>query len=398
MSNTPNAPAKYDIRKNPVYQVDCLTQKKGKRFASTKRRVRWRFGFSNRDAIERGLTGTDCRGAEHEVVFVWSLTSGKQLILADGHEVHWAKSPKHKGKFEFTWNMNGNHEMKVVAHASLFSRRKNAENSDQFDLLIDGLSFWNMPKMFELGTKRSALSENVISTNKMSPTSSMDMSAFHIQHQQHQQQQQQQMKQAPNKQSEFAWNDNNTPNTTGTTPSTTSYSFAWNDTPATPRNSVSTAHAVATPNGSRNGSPESSVRSAFDDLNLNPNVRQALEGLVDLDGDTSSVCSATSSLGGYESAGGSVAGSIHTPRVYHQPAQPSMLYMPPTMVPFQQQSHHGSMSSLNSFGSYHSNTAPPPAPPQQQQQQQHQGFRPLGSAPQYGSMTSLNSFGNASWR
>ena len=207
MSNNPNAPAKYDIRKNPVYQVDCLTQNKGKRFAATKRRVRWRFGFSNRDAIERGLTGTDCRGAEHEVVFVWSLTSGKQLILADGHEVHWSKSPKHKGKFEFTWNMNGNHEMKVVAHASLFSRRKNAENSDQFDLLIDGLSFWNMPKMFELGTKRSALRENATSINKMSPTSSMDMSAFQIQHRQQQQQQQQQMKQAPNKQYEFAWND-----------------------------------------------------------------------------------------------------------------------------------------------------------------------------------------------
>ena len=75
-----------------AYQIDCQTTKKGKMFAGTKRRICWKFGFSNSEATEQGFSGNDCRGEEHEVVFVWSLTSGKKFVLADGHEVHWSKS------------------------------------------------------------------------------------------------------------------------------------------------------------------------------------------------------------------------------------------------------------------------------------------------------------------
>ena len=480
MPNDPNAPAKFDIRKNPVYQIDCLTQNKGKRFAATKRRVRWRFGFSNLDAIESGCTGMSCRGAEHEVVFVWSLTSGKQLILADGHEVHWAKS-SNREKFEFTWNMNGNHEMKVIAHASLLNMK--SENCNQFDLLIDGLSFWNFPKIFQLGNKNKrsggsggragansrALQEiqqqqqhpysrsvsvpdllvnhysvpskasantnsnTTTTTTARSPTSSMDMSVFDAPPQQ-QEQQQQKKQQKQQKQYEFSWNDGGSPPPSRTTRSSAShnYNFAWNDSPATPRTSFNEnafkgypIQAIATPDVSRSASPivggfDSSsplLLNSLESLSLgggggggggvvvDHEVQKALESLVDLDScnDTASACSTTSSIGGNS--------TLSTPRMYQQQQtshqqQHGLLYLPPTMhqqqqqqvqqqqpapSSFQHQSHHGSMSSLNSYGSYHSYT------PQQTQQQNHPSFHSLASAPQYGSMNSLASFGNASW-
>jgi len=166
-----NANANANANGTPVaYQIDCQTTKKGKRFAGTKRRICWKFGFSNRDAVDKGLSGIDCRGEEHEVVFVWSLTSGKKFVLADGHEVHWSKQSPFSDKFECTWqsqNMAGvRRELTVVAHASssLFEKKKKNDNASiavdssfrQFDLLIDGVSFSEMPKMFQLGLTKSA--------------------------------------------------------------------------------------------------------------------------------------------------------------------------------------------------------------------------------------------------
>jgi hypothetical protein len=200
-------------RNTPVvaYQIDCETTKKGKMFAGTKRRICWKFGFSNSEATEKGLSGNDCRGEEHEVVFVWSLTSGKKFVLADGHEVHWSKSnsknikslPFSSDKFECTWESQtagGKHELTVIAYASspLFGKnntnsvdgRNNNNNSGtsssfrQFDLLIDGISFSEMPKMFQLGINKN-MNVNDVKNNhqaqqRRSVPSSMPMSTSHI--------------------------------------------------------------------------------------------------------------------------------------------------------------------------------------------------------------------------
>jgi len=152
-------------------------------FAGTKRRICWKFGFPNRDAIDKGLSGNECRGEEHEVVFVWSRTSGKKFVLADGHEVHWSKnkSPFSSDKFESKWEMAGGHILTVVAHSScplLFEKRKNNSSNNnsntddgsndngnsfrQFDLSIDGISFSKMPKMFQLGLTKNAKNQRMM--------------------------------------------------------------------------------------------------------------------------------------------------------------------------------------------------------------------------------------------
>lgn len=144
---------KYDLRVNPIYQVDWQNEASGKRVSATKRRVRWRFGFSNRAALDQGLKGPEARGEEHEVVLVWSLTSGKRLVVVDGQEVHFSMGRRADAKFETSWSMFGGHIFQIIAHAAapLF----NEHVFRQFDLIVDGMSFHSFPKIFQLGANNS---------------------------------------------------------------------------------------------------------------------------------------------------------------------------------------------------------------------------------------------------
>lgn len=130
-----------------VYQIDFTAVASGKRIASSKRRIRWRFGFANLDALAAGQTGTDCRGEEHDVTIVWSVTSGKRLVLADGKEVNCTKN--RNGVFDFSWTMKGNHVLKVVAHAQ--PPMSAQPGFRQYDFFVDGQSFFTFPKVFRLG-------------------------------------------------------------------------------------------------------------------------------------------------------------------------------------------------------------------------------------------------------
>lgn len=132
-----------------IYQIDFAAVASGKRIASTKRRVRWRFGFASNEALQQGKTGMECRGDEHDITLVWSITSGKRLVLADGHEVHFSNS--RSGIFDFSWTMKGGHVMKIVAHASPPLSEK--PGFRQYDFFVDGQSFFSFPKMFRMGMK-----------------------------------------------------------------------------------------------------------------------------------------------------------------------------------------------------------------------------------------------------
>eukprot|EP00547_Thalassionema_nitzschioides_P004505 CAMPEP_0194204072 /NCGR_PEP_ID=MMETSP0156-20130528/3694_1 /TAXON_ID=33649 /ORGANISM="Thalassionema nitzschioides, Strain L26-B" /LENGTH=476 /DNA_ID=CAMNT_0038929993 /DNA_START=70 /DNA_END=1500 /DNA_ORIENTATION=- len=140
---------KYDFLCNPVYQVDFLSDAKGKRLGVTKRNVTFRFGFSNADAIADGHKGTNCRGEEHEVVLTWSLASGKREVKFDGSQVHYSKGKRTEMKFECSFTIRGQHTVKLVAHAA--PALKNIPEFRQFDFFLDGLSFFDFPKIYELG-------------------------------------------------------------------------------------------------------------------------------------------------------------------------------------------------------------------------------------------------------
>lgn len=135
----------------PTYQIDFNAIAAGKRVSSSKRKIRWRFGYANQQALDNGMTGTDCRGEEHDVTIVWSITSGKRQISMDGREIHY--STNRAGLLDFSWSTNGNHVVKVICHAA--PPMSAVPEFRQYDLSIDGQSFFTMPKIFQVGIKGS---------------------------------------------------------------------------------------------------------------------------------------------------------------------------------------------------------------------------------------------------
>lgn len=97
--------------------------------------------------MKSGKAGLDCRGEEHEVSVVWSITSGKKQIMVDSKIIHTSMS--RSSVFEYTWNMKGNHIMKLSASAT------SGKDARQYDFYVDGQSFYNMPKVYELGLNGS---------------------------------------------------------------------------------------------------------------------------------------------------------------------------------------------------------------------------------------------------
>ncbi len=124
--------------------------------AASKRIVRFKFGFTNSEALSGGKRGAECQGIEHEVIVTWSLSSGKQAIAFDRHEVFFAVCDSTQTKVSHSWRDENGHTFFVVAHAANLSLRTDTlliPNPDwrQYDLFVDGVSFFHMPKLFEIG-------------------------------------------------------------------------------------------------------------------------------------------------------------------------------------------------------------------------------------------------------
>ena len=110
-----------------------------------------RFGFPNQEALAAGKAGIDCRGEEHDVTLVWSITSGKRMLMSNGQQIYIGIN---KSKiFEYTWqNKNGSH-LRIIAHS--IQQMSNVSGFRQYDLFIDGKSFFAMPKIYEIGLRGS---------------------------------------------------------------------------------------------------------------------------------------------------------------------------------------------------------------------------------------------------
>ena len=132
------------------YQVDFRNEASGKRWAASKRRVRWRLGL---ETIP-GQKGPDARGSEHEVVLVWSLASGKRLVLWDGEQVHFSVASWSETQLDVSWTMGG-HWLQLVAYAT--APLVHVPGFRQFDLFLDGMSFFDMPRIYQLGDEQPRL-------------------------------------------------------------------------------------------------------------------------------------------------------------------------------------------------------------------------------------------------
>jgi len=135
-----------------AYQVDFVAVNCGKIMAASKRRICFRFGYTNTDALSDEKTGQECRGSEHEVVVTWSLSSGKQAIAFDQEEIFFGVGDSTQTKFSRSWEDKFGHCLQVKIHAAPMSTKAAPNpNWKQYDLLIDGVSFFDTPKIFEIG-------------------------------------------------------------------------------------------------------------------------------------------------------------------------------------------------------------------------------------------------------
>ena len=139
-----------------AYQVDYAAVNCGMVISATKRVIRFKFGFTNQQALSSGKKGTECQGNEHEVIVTWSLNSGKRAVAFDKHEVLFTIDEETKGKFSHSWRDEEGHAYYLIAHAVNISLRTDTlliPNPDwkQYDLFVDGVSFFRMPKLLEVG-------------------------------------------------------------------------------------------------------------------------------------------------------------------------------------------------------------------------------------------------------
>ena len=59
------------------YQLGFEARHVGRQVASTKRVLSFRYGFADGAALRAGRAGPECRGEEHEIVVLWSVTGGE---------------------------------------------------------------------------------------------------------------------------------------------------------------------------------------------------------------------------------------------------------------------------------------------------------------------------------
>jgi len=137
------------------YQVDYAVLNTAKTLGFSKKRVTFKFGIANRKAISEGLTGAHCRGSEHEVVFVWSLKTGKRQLFLDGKDVHYSESRQNGWTADRAWQhsfplKDASGTLKV--HFISQSVSKELPDSKPFDLRLNGISYFSFNRIFQLGT------------------------------------------------------------------------------------------------------------------------------------------------------------------------------------------------------------------------------------------------------
>jgi hypothetical protein len=139
------------------YQVDFSVKNAAKTLGFSKKKVHFKFGFANPEACRQGLMGAQCRGSEHELTFVWSLASGKRNLFVDGKEVHYSESGQNGWTQDRSWQHAfslkvGDERYRI--HFITQPKQPEIPEIRPFNLLVNGVSYFQFNKIFELGTPR----------------------------------------------------------------------------------------------------------------------------------------------------------------------------------------------------------------------------------------------------
>jgi len=157
------------------YQIDYSVKNTSKTFGFSKKKVVFKFGIGNPTAIASGQQGANCRGSEHEIIFIWSLNSGKRQIICDGKDVHYSET----GQNGWTADQVFQHhfQLRVAglsgplrAHLITQPANRDVPHIKPFDLRLNGVSYFTMPQIYQLGSPQMVV-RPVKGKGKMSSSS-----------------------------------------------------------------------------------------------------------------------------------------------------------------------------------------------------------------------------------
>lgn len=95
--------------------------------------------------MREGKSGRDCRGEEHEIELVWSVNSGKTRVFWNGINIsHYFREEQLFEEVNFSWEARSGERFQIIAF------EKSREFAQQYDLLIDGVSFFSLPQPSQL--------------------------------------------------------------------------------------------------------------------------------------------------------------------------------------------------------------------------------------------------------
>uniref|UniRef100_A0A7S4JH81 Uncharacterized protein n=1 Tax=Odontella aurita TaxID=265563 RepID=A0A7S4JH81_9STRA len=176
------------------YQVDDFTHNTGRHLAGTKKHIRFSFGFAHLPSLvsspssssspcsapsaAAAATGPACRGSEHTVELRWSGVAGKRTVTLDGRDVYFEMAPNRSvQRFEHSFPLPSagegggegtEHTLQIIGYYTVPPGTIEAERSRavgrrkmfgtdgrfrQFDLLLDGESFHDFLRIYQLGTE-----------------------------------------------------------------------------------------------------------------------------------------------------------------------------------------------------------------------------------------------------
>mmetsp|Transcript_23525 Transcript_23525/g.50054 ORF Transcript_23525/g.50054 Transcript_23525/m.50054 type:complete len:537 (+) Transcript_23525:172-1782(+) len=145
---------KPSTRKN-AYRLHFSCEYIGKYFRSTKRRIRWYFGFRN---------GGN-RGEEHEVELIWSVVSDKIKVFWNKTDVsHYTPDKRAGGKIDISWNAISGEIFRISVNESP------PPSGPQYDLFIGSISIFSLLHVSEL-TQTTIIIDNLADYDILSETS-----------------------------------------------------------------------------------------------------------------------------------------------------------------------------------------------------------------------------------
>lgn len=144
-----------------TYRISFSSKNTGRYFRSSKKQIRWTFGFTS---LTSQLNGTQLRvrrGEEHEVELYWSKKSRKMRLFWNKRNIsNLFPEGNHTGRSEFLWETPTGKRLQVIALTG------DNDGGGQYDLRIDGISFLELPSLTDLPAVFASLNQEQ-STNQV---------------------------------------------------------------------------------------------------------------------------------------------------------------------------------------------------------------------------------------